>query len=1326
MESLFEETCDRLRRPDGSTPLAVDAPAESLTYDELDRRANGLARYLLAGGTRAGDRVALLLDHAVSSYTAMLAVLKLRAAYVPLDAGFPDDRIEYILDDAAATTVLTLSHLAGRVARTGARVVCLDEAGDALAGTEDSRLQPAPGAGADEDLAYIIYTSGSTGRPKGVAVEHASICNFLRVAGEVYGYEPTDRVYQGMTIAFDFSVEEIWVPWMVGATLVPRPGGASLLGLELATYLRARQITALCCVPTLLATLEEDLPGLRFLLVSGEACPRDLVARWHRPGRRFLNVYGPTEATVTATWDEVHPDKPVTLGVPLPTYSAVILHPEEARALPPGEMGEIGIAGVGLARGYVGRDDLTRRAFVPDFLGMPDNPTGRIYRTGDLGRLDECGRIEYHGRIDTQVKVRGYRIELSEIESVLLQAPGVAQAVVSTHEPRPGVVELAAYYTARRDVPAVEDELVRRLRERLPGYMVPAYLERLETIPMLPSGKADRKSLPPPTRRGAPEGDAVPPATPTEEALARELADVLGLERVSVEAHFFEELGLNSLVLAHFAARVRQHTALPPLAIQDLYQHPSVRRLAGTCDAAAQDAAGAAEDPPAPERPVAQVSTGAFVLCGALQVVAALAYAYFLAVVLYTGVLWAAGASGLVATWLRSTAFGLATFLVTALVPVALKWLLVGRWTEREFPVWSLPYVRLWFLRVTLTINPMRFFVATPLYPLYLRALGAHIGRQVTILSATPVGCPDLLTIGDRTVIRKDTDFRCYRAEAGRIQTGPVTVGADVLVGEQSVLDIGTAMGDHSQLGHSSSLHRGQVVPAGEHWHGSPARRTDTDYDVVPPAPCSTRRRALYGAAVLANRFLLLAPLAFLVLGLVLPDYYAYLAVGHLRPDSAGLWAVLLLASVVLFVGGLAVLLVVAVVVPRLLNTVLVPGRTYPLYGFPYALHRAVWRLSNNRLLMRIAGDSSLVVHYLRLLGYRQPGLVQTGSNFGVALQHENPHLTVVGSGTMVSDALSVLNTDYSSTSFRGSPTVIGARNFLGNNITFPTGARTGDNCLLATKVMVPVDGPVREGVGLLGSPPFEIPRTVERDRSFDDRRTAEGLAAALPGKNAHNAVTLALYLLAQWLRVFVGLVVVVAGINTADDVGPLALVGSGVGLALFTVGSSILLENASRRFRPLEPLFCSIYDPRFWRHERHWKFFGESAAIFNGTPFKPLVWRLLGVHVGRRVFDDGAGIVEKTLVTIGDRATLNAGSDIQCHSMEDGAFKLDAITIGADTTLGVRAFVHYGVTVGRGAMLAPDSFLMKGTEVPAGARYGGNPARPLVRTAVRVDDRRP
>ncbi|HEY2206962.1 MAG TPA: amino acid adenylation domain-containing protein [Pseudonocardia sp.] len=525
----------------------MDADGTTLTFDELDGRANQLARHLVGQGARAGDRIALLLDDAVSSYIGMIAVLKINAAYVPLDVGFPADRIAYILSDSGARLVLTLSSvpervpgLAGELAELGARTVPVDAAADQVDGEDPGRLDDAERGTEVDPLAYIIYTSGSTGRPKGVAVDHASICNFVRVAGAVYGIRPGDRVYQGMTIAFDFSVEEIWVPWMAGATLVPKPAGAALLGQELHEFLTARRVSALCCVPTLLATIEEDLPDLRFLLVSGEACPQDLISRWHSPGRRFLNVYGPTEATVTATWTELHPDRPVTIGVPLPTYSIVILDADDPyQALPRGQVGEIGIAGVGLAREYLNREELTEQAFIPDFVGIPDNPSDRIYRTGDLGRVDADGEIEYHGRVDLQVKIRGYRIELTEIESVLLAAPGVAAAVVDTYRPPSGDTELVGYYSTRTGAGQVDPEdLYRVLRERLPGYMVPAYLEHLAAIPFTTSDKVDRRSLPEPSgRRVTPSAEHVAPEGSTEEELAGALADALGLEQVSVQSH---------------------------------------------------------------------------------------------------------------------------------------------------------------------------------------------------------------------------------------------------------------------------------------------------------------------------------------------------------------------------------------------------------------------------------------------------------------------------------------------------------------------------------------------------------------------------------------------------------------------------------------------------------------------------------------------------------------------------------------------------------------------------------------------------------------------
>ncbi|MDI3331846.1 MAG: amino acid adenylation domain-containing protein [Micrococcus sp.] len=1312
METLFEDSCDALLRTGRAGQLAVDSGDMTLTYGQLDALANQLARFLLDDGARAGDRIALLFDQAIYSYAAMLAVLKIRAAYVPLDAGFPSDRIGYIMEDAGCSRVLTLDHLTGLLPDSGALALALDAAVPVIKEYPASRLAEGEKPQPVEDLAYIIYTSGSTGRPKGVAIEHHSICNFIRVAAEVYGYEPDDRVYQGLTIAFDFSIEEMWVPWMVGATLVPKPSSSSLLGADLEEFLIDQRITAMCCVPTLLATIEGDLPDLRFLLVSGEACPRDLAERWHHPGRRFLNVYGPTEATVTATIEVLEPGKPITLGQPLPTYTTMILDPDQPRVLGHGEMGELGIAGIGVAAGYLNNPDKTDAVFIDDFMGIPNNPSGRIYRSGDLCRVNENGEIEYFGRIDTQVKIRGYRIELSEIESVLLQVPGIAQAVVDTHEAVPGMVELAAFYTLRSDVSTLDPQLIQdQLRDRLPAYMVPAFYEHLETMPMLPSDKADRKSLPAPTNRLGVSADVeyVEPGSEAESTLAEQLAVVLGVPAVSVEAHLFGDLGANSLTIARFSAALRRNTDLPPLGVQDIYQAPTIRQLAATLDAPSGPATWA-EPYLAPG--ARRSTTFDAVLCGVLQAVLALGYSFSLMVVAVAGYDWVADGGGVLAIWGRAIVFTVGFFVALSAVPILLKWVVIGQWREQHIRIWSLAYVRFWFVKVLVNLNPLVAFVGTPIIPFYLRLLGAKIGSNVLILSPVIPVCTDLLTIGDNTVINKDTRYACYRAMDGWIQTGPVTLGKDVHVSDKCVLDIGSSMGDGAQLGHTSSLQRTQAVPAGESWHGSPAVPAQVQYRRVEPLPASPRRRFTYSVLVLLGATAGLSPLIVVAIALIVPPY---LATGHLDYGNPLFYVDLTMVALMAMIATVTVGLVGVFVIPRLLNLLIRPGQTYPLFGLHYAAHRAIFGMTNVESIMHIVSDSSLVVHYLRLLGYQQPDLVQTGSNFGPELTHENPYLTTVGSGTMVSDGLSIMNADYSSTSFRVSAVTIGAQNFFGNDVPYPAGGRTGDNVLFGTKVMVPIDGEVREDVGLLGSPPFEIPRTVDRDAEFQKVVSPEDIARRLPAKNLHNGVTIGLFLLSRWVLFLAGLLAASLVLSLPDDITGLGLFVGTTGFFAFTIGFLIVLERATMGFRPMVPTVCSIYDVRFWRHERFWKFITYPMPFLDGTPFKPVFWRLQGVRMGRRVFDDGCWIPEKTLVSIGDDTTLNANAIIQCHSMEDGVFKLDSVRIGNRVTIGVGIYLHYDVTMDDDSVLEADSFLMKGSRVPAGARYGGNPAQEIV-----------
>jgi non-ribosomal peptide synthetase-like protein len=1280
---VFEQVVDDLVGSGLGDTAAVDLDGRTLSFVELDALANGLARRLLATGVRAGSRVGLLFERSAHPYIAMLAVSKLHAAWVPLDPSFPADRIAYICGDAGVDAILTQSQLLPVLEGVGVRTELVDEdqaQGERLTGEEAG--DPA------DHLAYIVYTSGTTGRPKGVGIEHSSICNFVRVAAEHYGYRRGDRVYQGLTIAFDFSFEEIWVPLAAGATLVPAPPSVSLVGPDLAEFLLRRQITALCCVPTLLATLDEDVPDLRLVLVSGEACPEDLVRRWHAPHRRFLNLYGPTETTVSATWTALVPDEPVTIGVPLPTYSVVVVDPVTYDPLPFGAEGVLAVAGIGLSPGYIGRDDLTAKAFVPDRLGLPGNPSGRLYLTGDLGLVNQEGRIEYRGRVDTQVKIRGYRIELVEIESALMEHPDVAQAAVTTHVSASGEKELAAFYTARPGRDQVDhDDIMRALRDRLPPFMVPVYLERLDLLPMQTSGKVDRKALPAPSgARYVGGGTHVESQGPVESALADAVGKVLGLPRVSATAQFFSDLGADSLSVARMCAAIRADDRLPAVTTKDIYLNPTVRTLAATLGTA-----------PAGDLPVVTpklqphiASRAAYIATGAAQTVAFILYLVIVGwfvhlgyAVLTSGPLWE--------TNLAAVGVAVAGILTLMVVPIVVKWTVIGRWKADPIPVWSFQYFRYWLVKAVMSMSPARALAGSPAYNVYLRMLGMRIGRHAMVLSANPSVFTDLISVGDETVVRSDVSMDGYRVESGWVIPGRIDIGARAYVGEFSFLDPDTRIGDDARLAHASALLTGQAVPAGRQWHGSPGQ----DAGPATPTPPDERKvttlwRALYGFWLLVGVVFLAAQIGVVMLWLMV-------TLDVTQPGNALLYTLVLWG-----VGGVTVL-----TIPKIAVIPLKPGKKYRLYGIYYWLFGLVKRTSNSQFYGDLFGDSSAIVHYLRAIGIKFPNPVQTGSNFGTGQKQHVPTMCEVGSGTVVSDGFTMNNADYTTHGFTVREVKVGARSFIGNGVMYPPGAALGDDVLLATKVMVPIDGPVRSGVGLLGSPAFEIPRTVARDKEFAHLNQGEALREGLKGKNRHNLGTALIFLTVHYMSGYVG----IASLLTLIKVGPVGVIASALIMITFRLLFESFVDAAVRGFKPLQPLYCSMYDIRHWRHERYWKVSAPSVImLFNGTPFKSLAWRTLGVKVGKMLFDDGVGIPERTMASIGDHVTLGSHSTLHGHSLEDGVFKTDWVRVGSYASIGPGACLQYDSEVGEGAIISTDAYFMSGERAEAGTVWEGNP----------------
>ena len=880
---LFERQCRQFSGT-ASQQIAIDHGGVTRTYADLLEHANRLARFFDMRGASGPEAK---LRFCLTGRSIFMPRSSHCRNWMPLMCRwmrlFRRTVSRFILEDSGADAIITLRGFAGQFAALPAPIFTLDDHAEEIRALRPGPFIPATTSFDPDPLAYIVYTSGSTGTPKGVPIRHSSICNFLHIAGKLYGFRPADRVYQHLTIAFDFSFEEIWVPLMAGATLVPAPARAKLAGDDLHEFLTANRITALCCVPTLLATLEPDLPLLRLLLVSGESCPADVINPWFRPGRRILNLYGPTETTVTATWCALEPGRMVTIGGPLPSYSVVILDPDTGHPVGRGSAGEICIGGIGLSDGYLNRPERTQQAFIPDFLGLPHNPGARIYRTGDLGRLTDSNEVEYLGRIDTQVKLRGYRIELGEIETVARGVDGVGQAVADLRDLEGSGATLVVYVTPERFGDSVDvAQLDTVMRASLPGYMTPDFYEQLDTLPMLASGKVDRKALPAPTtaRRGATTANMVEPRTVFEAELAQLLADVLMIPQASVEANFFDDFGADSLKLAAYVTAIRKKLGIRRVSMRKLYEHSSIAALAALLEDEAQKAGidtgaatRAAGDTAAPEpeamrrsdqhKDTPHVATG--FACVATGVAQVLVYAAAVFAVVFGGVLgygWAQGADGLTALYLRAAIATCLVFFGTAAGLIAIKWAVIGRFTTRPIPLWSLGYLRFWIAqRQAIQANPLNLFAGTPLYASYLRLLGMNVGRDTVILSPPPV-CTDLVTIGSRTVVRQDVVFPGYTVRDGYVYPGVIDIGQDVLICDAVVLDIDSGIGDGSQIGTTSCLLEGQKVPAGKTYQGSPAEPATSSFDRVEPHPPSARRKAVFSVVHLMSLSLITLPVA--------------------------------------------------------------------------------------------------------------------------------------------------------------------------------------------------------------------------------------------------------------------------------------------------------------------------------------------------------------------------------------------------------------------------------------------------------------------------------
>ncbi len=1352
---IFENTVDFYpSRP------AVIFQHEEYSYKEIESNANRLARYLRERGIQTGNKIGLILEKSVELYIAMLGIMKSGAAYVPIDADYPADRVKYILENSEVSLTVTKSSIAGFFGLYD-NTLLLDHEHEIIDKFSDKRLERTETGVTPNDLCYIIYTSGSTGRPKGVQIEHKNVCNLVRASQKIYQIQPIDRVYQGFTVAFDASIEEIWMAFGHGAALVPKTQEMQKAGSNLGRLLNDAQVTILSCVPTLLSMMTEDIPSLTLIILGGEACPQYLVEEWSKPTRRLMNTYGPTEATVIATYSELKPGKKVTIGRPLSNYSVYILR-EDGSFTPPGEAGELVIGGIGLARGYIGREDLNKEKFIENFKFKSPKDTKRLYRTGDLARFDENGEIEFLGRIDSQVKIRGFRVELSEIESVINSATDVRTSVVAVHDTFEGIQELAAYIVPEDKKEAVDlAEVYRLLKERLPNYMIPQYVEFIDKIPMLPSGKADRKNLPlPKDSIRAPRSEIeVEPRTELEAKIAEVWKSVFKIESVSIKDHFFHDLGGHSLFAAHTVSALRKHPEMASLNFSDIYESPTIEKLAEKVASHKSNHSNTVKAPPNAKPdviPPRQSSMNAFCVTVAqsmwllleLLVGSALGYLslfWFIPWMLnlqsnlpwilnlqsnlswLSNLPWLLGGIGFIVLFSILVSF-LLTVVSLVLTPLSVaiavgaKKILIGRYTPTRSPVWSGFYFRMWIVRQFMRFIPWGTITGTEFQCMALRALGARIGKRVHIHRGVNLlqGGWDLLNIGDDVTISQEASLGLVELEKGQVVVGSVTLEDGATLDIRAGVEPNTRIGHHAWLSALSWLPEGGSIPAGEMWDGVPAQSIGTAPE--PPIPTDTGKRLsplLHGMAMILSRNLLWGVLTLpysLVLYLLIVHFYSYNSLLSSLQDPTASYNSLLsflghpAANLTLFVtiGAFICLAQVGMialqaVAARAIGTVS-PG---VISRWSWAYIRVWLKTGLVASVDSWLSGSRFYPVWLRVAGMKVGSKCEIGAIIDVV-----PELIQINSGTFFADGIYLGGPRIQQGTVTLANVLLESNTFLGNHVVVPAGQKLPHDILIGVATVAD-DRVIRPESSWFGHPPFEL---LHREIVTVD----SSLTANPPFVRFVNRAFW------EWLRFTVPLVPMmgvlfwISAVTYAKDsmsldelllLGvPAVSLGTGVLLCLFVLGLKWgLLGRVREGIHPLYSCWISRWD----FHYVAWDFIaGSLLSSLEGTLLLPVYLRLMGMKIGKRVvFGDGfAHVVDPDMIDIGDGATVKAA--FQAHTFEDRVMKIGRIRMEAHSTLGTNTVPLYGANIGEHTFVASGSVVMKGETLPALTSWEGNPAK--------------
>lgn len=1278
---------------------AIICDNRSISYQELEYLTNQLINYLLSKGINKNSTIGILIERSIYCYIAILAIVKLGATYVPIETDFPDERINLILSDLDFDLTITTSKQITRPNLVLKNSVIIDKEQTNIA--SESIKKPLITYN-EEDLnttCYIIYTSGSTGKPKGVAVSYKSITHFVNTAKTYYEMQPHDKIYQGFSLAFDASLEEMWMAFSSGATLVVATNKELRSGLGLYEFLDKHNVSVLSTVPTLLNNIEKNIPSLRLLILGGEVCNAALIKQWERPNLKIINTYGPTETTVIATYHECSSKNQITLGKPISGYEAIILDRNQ-KIVNNGQAGELCIGGIGVAQGYINHPQLTSTKFIKD----PRGGENRFYRTGDLAKILENGEIEFHGRIDDQVKLRGFRIELNEIESVIGEYPGVKQSVVAMSNSESPY--LIAFMELKNSLNFDLKALKKFIAKRLPEYMVPSFFEIVISFPTLSSGKIDRSKLLSVTKITQ-EKKYIAPKTKLEKSIALTWQKIFKQSKISTDADFFYDLGGHSLFAAKVISELRKHQGLEKISMLDLYTYPTIEKLASNFQQTTDEVSS---QKPKSSKNSYIPSNFSYRLCTIGQFFGCLlqfflkSWQLLLIVFYYTWMYTKTNSQAMTMIYTFSTIFFLLPIL-SMLVIILSKWLLLGKLKPGKHKLWGFFYFKWWlYKRIEAILQPAVLFKGSPILCLYYRLLGAKIGKGCFI-DTTYIGNPDMLSIGDNSSINMNSYLTGYAVEDGWLIIDKITIGKNCYIGARSVIGIQACINDNAILDDMSLLPDNETIPANYFYTGSPAKKSNLPKNHITKQHKKlpnqeNPKRVAYGLLHFLSLFFITTiyyacyiPSLLLIINYIDKEVYS-LAVLIIAPLSAILFQALFYLSLC--------------ICKKIILNKLKPGK-YSIYSLYYLRQWSIAKLLNT-MEITILGDSLYFPHLLRMLGANIGKRVELGDTLYIY-----PDLINIKDEGFTASASSLAWPRAYNGYIDFSPIHIGKRGFIGNDSFLPGGETIGNGGLLGCMSTTPLNKEAaKDNSAWLGSPAIFLPKR-EKVSAFSDKQKfyppkkliitrlmIEFIRIILPS-------TLNFLTLLNLLFVF-NLIYSQTNL-TIFLLFPLAKIVNTIGLVAIAVAIKwLLLGKIKSLTKPMWNIFIWKIDVVKFLYINF--IIPEYGELTIGTPFISFLLRCMGAKIGKKVYIETLDIGEHDLISIGDNCCLNHNAILQTHLYEDRVFKASNIRIANNCNLGTSALILYDAKIEEHSSLGDFSLIMKGEVLPKNTYWQGIPAQ--------------